>query len=108
MNSLRACSNGAHPYGVCDVQLTTKEPETFTDLQADSAALSALGVAHGDMVYLLYHFERSVQPAYRRSDFEKRPFGAHLLTPWEGCCLSARCHTSKDSLVTAPHLACRP
>jgi len=58
------------------VQLTTKEPEVFTDLQGDAAALSSLGVAHGDMVYLLYHFERDVRPAYQRSEFEKRPFGA--------------------------------
>ena len=48
----------------------------FTDLQGDAARLSSLGVAHGDMVYLLYHFERSVRPAYQRSAFEKRPFGA--------------------------------
>ena len=58
------------------LQLTTKEPEVFTDLQADAAKLASVGVAHGDMVYLLYHFERDVRPAYQKSDFEKRPFGA--------------------------------
>ena len=29
-------------------------------------------------VFLLYHFEREVQPAVKKSDWEKRPFGAHM------------------------------
>ena len=43
-------------------QLTAKDagPATFGDLQDDGAALGALGVAHGDVVFLLYHFEREV------------------------------------------------
>lgn len=43
-------------------QLTAKGagPASFGDLQNDAAPLAALGVAHGDMVFLLYHFEREV------------------------------------------------
>ena len=29
-------------------------------------------------VFLLYHFEREVQPAVKRADWERRPFGAHM------------------------------
>lgn len=29
-------------------------------------------------VYLLYHFERSVQPAIKKSDWERRPYGTHM------------------------------
>jgi len=66
----------------------------FTDLQGDAAALSSLGVVHGDMVYLLYHFERDVRPAYQRSEFEKRPFGAwplarHLHRKHTAICVTA-------------------
>lgn len=57
------------------VQLTSKEPLTYTDLQQDSATLAAAGVAHGDLVYLLYHFERDVAPVYKRPEFEQRPYG---------------------------------
>ncbi|PSC72970.1 NPL4 1 [Micractinium conductrix] len=60
--------------------LTAKEEQvpSFTDMQGDGAPLQQLGVAHGDMVFLLYHFEREVQPAVKKSDWEKRPFGAHM------------------------------
>ena len=58
------------------LQLTSKEPLTFTDLQRDGARLAAAGVAHGDLVYLLYHFERDVAPAVKKTAFESRPFGA--------------------------------
>ena len=57
------------------LQLTSKEPLTFTDLQQDSAPLAASGVAHGDLVYLLYHFERDVAPIYKRPEYEQRSFG---------------------------------
>lgn len=61
-------------------QLTAKDASaaTFPDMQNDAAPLAALGVAHGDMVFLLYHFEREVAPAVQKSDWEKRPFGKHM------------------------------
>jgi nuclear protein localization family protein 4 len=34
-------------------------------------------VAHGDVLHLLYHFERAVAPP-KLSDFDRRPFGAHM------------------------------
>ncbi|KAL4856070.1 NPL4-like protein 1 [Chlorella vulgaris] len=58
--------------------LTSKEPSTFTDMQGDTASLQQLGVQHGDMVFLLYHFEREVAPAVKKADWQKRPFGAHM------------------------------
>lgn len=65
------------------LQLTSKEPMTFADLQRDGTRLAAAGVAHGDLVYLLYHFERDVAPAVKRSEYERRPFGAlRLLAPY--------------------------
>jgi len=30
------------------------------------------------MVYLWYDMEREIEPAYKKSEFEKRPFGAHM------------------------------
>jgi hypothetical protein len=57
-------------------QLTAIEPEAFTDMGTTKAALKALGLQHGDMVYMHYPFERAVQPSVKRSAFESRPFGA--------------------------------
>lgn len=34
----------------CVLQLTTKDPSSINDLQADGASLAQLGVQHGDMV----------------------------------------------------------
>lgn len=48
------------------------------DMVDDQAALTSVGVHHGDMVYVLYHFERNVDPAYKPSPFEQRQFGAHI------------------------------
>ncbi|PRW57867.1 NPL4 1 [Chlorella sorokiniana] len=58
--------------------LTTKDPSSINDLQADGAGLAQLGVQHGDMVFLLYGFEREVAPVVKKADWEKRPFGAHM------------------------------
>ncbi|KAL4446805.1 hypothetical protein ABPG77_008049 [Micractinium sp. CCAP 211/92] len=60
--------------------LTAKEDALggFTDLLDNHAGLQQLGVTHGDMVFLLYHFEREVAPAVRKADWERRPFGAHM------------------------------
>ena len=44
----------------------------------DSLPLRTLGISHGSVVYLLYHFHREVSPAVKYSDFEKRPFGSHM------------------------------
>lgn len=44
----------------------------------DSASLKTLGISHGSMVYLLYHVDREVTPAVKYSEFDKRPFGAHM------------------------------
>jgi hypothetical protein len=56
-------------------QLTSREPEQFTDLARGGRTLKAAGVAHGDMVYLLYDFVRQVEPAYKKTPLEARPFG---------------------------------
>ena len=57
------------------LQLTSREPEQFTDLATSQKQLKAAGVAHGDMVYLLYDFVRQVEPAYKKTPLEARPFG---------------------------------
>lgn len=59
--------------------LTTKgdaEAE-FKDMINDSSPLTSLGIAHGTMIHLLYHFERHVE-GVKLSAFEKRPFGPHM------------------------------
>ncbi|KAG2487432.1 hypothetical protein HYH03_013999 [Edaphochlamys debaryana] len=55
--------------------LTSKEPYSFRDMAVDDAKLKSLGVAHGDMVYLLYSFERQVEPAVKPVAV---PFGRHM------------------------------
>lgn len=57
------------------LQLTSREPEQFHDLASSAQPLQAAGVAHGDMVYLLYDFVRTVEPVYKRTALEERPFG---------------------------------
>ena len=47
-------------------------------LGPDSAPLSALGVAHGDLLYLLYQSERDVAPTVRKTELDRHPFGAKL------------------------------
>ena len=56
-------------------QLTSREPEQFTDLARGGRTLKSAGVAHGDMVYLLYDFVRQVEPVYKKTPLEARPFG---------------------------------
>lgn len=79
-------------------QLTAIEPEAFTDMRAPKAALKALGLQHGDMVYMHYPFERAVQPSVKRSAFESRPFGAlpppHALFHRSMCALES-CDATK-------------
>lgn len=58
--------------------LTSKDPSAFTDVLSNDGSLRDLGVHHGDLVYLLYHFERQVAPVVTRHEWEKRPFGAHM------------------------------
>ena len=61
------------------LQLTSREPEQFTDLEAGGRAAAKAGVRHGDLVYLLTTMEREVAPVHRKSAFESRPFGTSLL-----------------------------
>ena len=60
--------------------LTTKEDPraAFRDLADDSASLTSKGISHGEMVFMLYSFERQVEPAYKKSAFETRAFGSHI------------------------------
>ena len=60
--------------------LTTKDDPraTYRDLNDDSASLISRGVSHGEMVFMLYSFERQVEPAYKKSVFESRVFGSHI------------------------------
>lgn len=59
--------------------LTTKgdaEAE-FKDMINDASPLTSLGITHGTMIHLLYHFERQVE-GVKLSEFDKRPFGPHM------------------------------
>lgn len=47
-------------------------------LGPDGAALAALGVAHGDMLYLLYESTRDVAPAVPKTDLDRFEFGARV------------------------------
>jgi len=85
------------------LQLTSREPEQFHDLASNAQPLQAASVAHGDMVYLLYDFVRTVQPVYKRTALEERPFGE--LSAWflgwhcaglHFSCLRRRVHLSVD------------
>lgn len=49
----------------------------FFDMDDESATLTSLGVKHGTIVHLLYHFERKVE-GVKLSEFDTRPFGAHM------------------------------
>ena len=62
------------------IQLTSREPEQFVDLARGGRTLKSAGVAHGDMVYLLYDFVRQVEPAYKKTPLEARPFGEWLVS----------------------------
>eukprot|EP00878_Enallax_costatus_P008492 GHUV01008876.1.p1 GENE.GHUV01008876.1~~GHUV01008876.1.p1 ORF type:complete len:370 (+),score=103.71 GHUV01008876.1:1393-2502(+) len=43
-----------------------------------NAALSSLGVTHGDLLFLKYDIERQVEPAYKPKPYETRPFGSQV------------------------------
>lgn len=58
--------------------LVSKDPESFEDLQDATYTLTSLGIRHGEMLYMWYDMEREVKPAYVKSEFETRPFGAHM------------------------------
>ncbi|MEW5310151.1 MAG: hypothetical protein WDW38_001977 [Sanguina aurantia] len=58
--------------------LTVQDPKGFTDMVGDAQPLSALGVSHGDMVFMLVGEERQVEPAYKKGLFEARQFGQHI------------------------------
>ncbi len=62
-------------------QLTAVDHETFTDMSLPRMVLKKLGVAHGDVVFMHYPFERAVAPSVHRSAFEARPFGAQPPAP---------------------------
>lgn len=42
----------------------------FTDLANAKASLKTIGVQHGDIIFMLYHIERTVDPGFKRSEFE--------------------------------------
>jgi hypothetical protein len=44
-------------------QLLAPEPAAFRDMAADGAALAALGVTHGALVYFRYTVQREVTPS---------------------------------------------
>jgi hypothetical protein len=52
-------------------------------LGGQDATLESLGVSHGDILYLLYHFERNVEPAVKLQNKGKQPFGS-CITVGEG------------------------
>lgn len=52
--------------------LTSKTPQQFKDLADDGKALKAAGVQHGEQLFMWYPFERDVEPAVKKSEFEKR------------------------------------
>ena len=61
--------------------LTAKEEDcaTFQDLGgSDSAALEALGVRHGEQLFLRYFFDREVASGVPRSAREAKSFGAKM------------------------------
>ncbi|KIZ02156.1 NPL4-like protein 2 [Monoraphidium neglectum] len=59
--------------------LTAKGALDGISLLPDSnAALTSLGVSHGDMLFMLYHFERQVEPAVQKTVFDKRQFGVSV------------------------------
>lgn len=59
--------------------LTAKDAPNGISILPDGAALlSSVGVSHGDIVFMLYHFERHVEPALQKTLFDKRQFGAHV------------------------------
>lgn len=44
-----------------------------------STSLTALGVAHGDLLFMAYDMERQVEPAYKPGPLDSnRPFGSHV------------------------------
>ena len=64
-----------HDGGARRIAVASTAHEQFADLARGGRPLGAAGVAHGDMVYLLYDFVRQVEPAYRKTPLEARPFG---------------------------------
>lgn len=52
--------------------LTSKTPSQHQDMASSSAGLKALGIQHGDMLYMLYGFERQVEPGYKKHILESR------------------------------------
>lgn len=57
--------------------LTAKNAEGFNDLADDHKSLKELGFNNGELVFLLYHFERAVAPSVKNV-FGDRPFGRHM------------------------------
>ncbi|DBB11014.1 TPA: hypothetical protein ACH3X3_006495 [Trebouxia sp. C0006] len=58
--------------------LLSKTPEQFKDLSNNKLRLKQAGVQHGDMIYMQYPFERTVQSVVKKSVFEGRGFGAKM------------------------------
>ncbi|CAL5226154.1 g8977 [Coccomyxa viridis] len=59
--------------------LTALDKTTFTDMTRDQQPLSAIGIQHGDMVYMHYPFEREVPSTLPKGELDlNRPFGMHM------------------------------
>jgi hypothetical protein len=42
-------------------------------------SITALGVSHGDLLFMAYDMERQVEPAYKPGPLDSnRPFGSHV------------------------------
>uniref|UniRef100_A0A7S0S117 MPN domain-containing protein n=1 Tax=Chlamydomonas leiostraca TaxID=1034604 RepID=A0A7S0S117_9CHLO len=59
--------------------LNSKATGEFAELDAaPRAMLKSLGVAHGDMLFMLYSGERNVEPVVKKGVLDTRPFGARM------------------------------
>lgn len=68
-----------------------------------SVSLAALGVAHGELLFMAYDMEREVEPAYKPGPLDsKRPFGSHVTVS----CFAWGWHTGRPGWVSSTCLCC--
>lgn len=58
--------------------LLSKTPHQFKDLSNNKVRLKQAGIDHGEMIYMHYPNERTVQSVIKKSAFEGRGFGAKM------------------------------
>ncbi|KAF5830350.1 NPL4 family-domain-containing protein [Dunaliella salina] len=80
--------------------LASKAPQDIADLDNGSKCLKAVGVNHGDMLYMLYSGERQVQPAFKRSWLDVRPLG-HATTAAEIAAKQPRISRQEEAMVAS-------